>query len=146
MDEKKNETVEPVVLKDPDTQPSDGNGEGVTSPIDEVTKLSETELLKFNNLNLKIERAEQGVRILQFENEAAHRRYVTETHQRNRQIEVGQNTVGRLRKDLEELAYELADKYGIPAKYLAIDDETGVVRELPRGPEDTPPPTEDPTN
>jgi predicted RNase H-like nuclease (RuvC/YqgF family) len=124
--------------------PDAGNGEGVTNPIDEVVKLTEVELLKFNNLNLKIEHTEQAVRLLQFENDAAHRRYVTETHQRNRQIEVGQNTIDRLRKDLEEFAYTLGDKYGIPAKYLAIDDATGAVKELPRGPGDAPPPSEEP--
>ena len=123
-----------------------GDGTGPRNPVDEVVKLTEVELLKFNNLNLKIEHTEQAVRLLQFENDLAHRRYVTETHERNRQIELGQNTVGRLRKDLEELAYALADKYGIPAKYLAIDDVTGAVRELPRSPEDMPSPTGESTN
>jgi len=133
---KKDEKVEPVVLNDPDND--SGNGDP-RNPVDAVMKLDEVELLKFNNLNLKIEHTEQAVRILQFENEALHRRFVTETHERNRQIEQGQNTIGRLRKSLEELAYALADKYGIPAKRLVIDDETGAVRELPVGPDDKQP-------
>lgn len=112
------------------------NGEAV-HPNDAVLKLTEVELLKFNNLTLKIERTMQAIRLLQFENEQAHRRFVAETHERNKQIEQGQNTVGRFEKERERMAYELADKYGIPAKYLAIDDETGAVKELPHGPEDT---------
>jgi hypothetical protein len=126
-----------------DAKKDGGNGEEMVNPADAIVKLSEVELLKFNNLNLKIDRTQQAIRLLQFENEQAHRRFVTETHERNRQIEVGQNTVGRLEKERETLAYKLADKYGIPAKYLVIDDETGAVKELPHGPEDTEAPAEE---
>lgn len=126
------------MTKEEEKKVEDGsNGEEVISPVDAIVKLNEVELLKFNNLNLKIERAQQAIRLLQFENEQSHRRFVAETHERNRQIETGQNTVGRLQKEVETLAYELADKYGVPAKYLAIDDETGAIREMPHGPEDT---------
>jgi len=126
--------------------PEAGNGESVTNPNDAILKLTEVELLKFNNLTLKIERTLQAIRLLQFENDQAHRRFITETHERNKQIEQGQNTVGRFEKERERMAYELADKYGVPAKYLAIDDETGVVKELPHGPEDAEAQTEGQAN
>jgi hypothetical protein len=136
-------------MADEEKKVEDGsNGEERVSPVDAVVKLEEVELLRFNNLNLKIERAQQAVRLLQFENEQLHRQFVAATHERNMQIEKGQNTVSRLQKDIEKLAYELADKYGVPAKYLAIDDETGAIREMPHGPEDTesPPPAEEQAN
>lgn len=131
-DETKDTKVEPVVLKDPE----DGNGENVVHPIDAVVKLSEQELMKFNYMQLQIDHLTQSIRVLQLEHEQAHREFINATHVRNKQIEQHQNKLGPLQKNYETYVRELADKFGIPSKYLGIDDETGVVREMPHPPEE----------
>ena len=118
-----------------DAEAEKGNGENVVNPIDEVTKLTEHELLKFNHMRLLVEHHQQSIRVLQLEHEQANREFIAATHQRNLSIEKHQNLANQLDQKYKAFVRELADKYGIPAEYMGINDDTGVVREMPRPPE-----------
>jgi hypothetical protein len=128
-----------------DNKAGNDNGEGVVNPIDEVTRLTEVELLKFNHMRLQVEHHQQSIRVLQLEHEQANREFIAATHQRNLSIEKHQNTSERLDQEYKAFVRTLSDKYGVPAQYMGIDDETGVVREMPRPPEpEEKPPAEEP--
>jgi hypothetical protein len=124
--------------------PKDGNGEGTTNPIDEVVRLTETELLKFNHMQLRLEHLQQSVRVLQLEHEQANREFISATHDRNLKIEQHQNAFGRVEQEYQNYVRSLADKYKVPAQYMGIDDETGAVREMPHP--TTEEPAEEPVN
>jgi hypothetical protein len=109
-----------------------GNGVGI-DPVfveDNVQKLTEAELDKFNLLRLKMERNLQQIRILELEQERADREYVAEKHNRETHL----NTLRGLNAPLntEYLAHvrEIAKKYKIHPDFLGINDDTGVLQDL----------------
>jgi hypothetical protein len=109
-----------------------GNGVG-SDPVfaeDNVQKLTEAELDKFNLLRLKVERNLQQIRILELEQERADREYVAEKHNRETHL----NTLRGLNDPLntEYLAHvrRIATKYKIHPDFLGINDDTGVLQDL----------------
>jgi hypothetical protein len=117
----------------PETQePSGGNGVGA-DPVfaeDEVLKLTEAELDKFNLLQMKTENNLQKIRMLELEQERADRNYVSEKHTRGQVIKTLRDQIEPLNENYLAYVRKLAKKYKIRPEHLGINDETGVLQDL----------------
>lgn len=116
-------------------EPKEESGSNGTSaaPVfaeDEVLKLTEAELNKFNLLAMKAANNLQQIRVLELEQERADRNYVAEKHTREQHIRALRGQVDPLTRSYEEYVHSLAKKYKIRPQYMGIDDETGVIRDL----------------
>jgi len=113
-----------------------GNGVGVNEapdPVfaeDEVMKLTEAELDKFNLLRLKMEHKLQAIRVLELEQERADREYVAQKHTREQLVRHQRGEIEPLNNEYLGYVRQLAHKYKLHPEHLGIDDETGVLRDL----------------
>jgi uncharacterized protein (DUF111 family) len=95
---------------------------------DKVVKLEEKEALRFGKIDAEMRNNLQGMRLCDFEIESLKRSYQEKIAQHTAIKAKHQQEVNRLKPEYDDFLNQLSKKYGIPAKAMVIDPDTGTVR------------------
>jgi len=95
---------------------------------EKVKKLNENESLAFGKLDAEMRNNLQGMSICDYKLSDLRREYQEKVGQLTNLKLKHQQEIARLRPEYDDLLQKLSKKYGIPAKAMVIDPDTGTVR------------------
>lgn len=99
-------------------------------PMSSALRLTEVELYKFNLYRMRVEHSLQSVRVLELEQDKAEREHVAAKHTRTQMINQSRKDVDTHSVAYRSFVASISEKYGILAKFLGIDDDTGVIHDM----------------
>lgn len=111
----------------------DANPDGTADPIfaeDNVMRLTDAELDRFNLMRIKMENLVQSIRVSELELDKLRREFRDQEYQKEQLIRQKRVMVEPTNNEYLDYVRQLAKKYKVNPKYLGIDDETGVIRDL----------------
>jgi len=108
-----------------------GNGVSEVDPEDEVMKLTESELDKFNLLRLRVEKVLQAIRVNELELDKLRREFRDAEYNKEQFIQQQKQSVGPLEQEYMTFAQKLAIKYGFERPQdMGIHDDTGIIQDV----------------
>jgi hypothetical protein len=101
-----------------------------SSSFDSIRKLSEAELLKFLLIDTEVRSLIKDIRIVEQEQFKDDTEYSERKHKRAQQDSFYRAERRQKESELKGLINKISERFGIPVDFIAVDDRTGVVRDL----------------
>ena len=103
--------------------------QGTFDPLGEL-RLTDKELLRFNNLRLQQENKLQAIRVLHLEQAQADRDYADQRQTRRTLIKQHEEELKPVEAEYKDCVCSMAEKYGLDPRKMGIDDMSGILRDL----------------